>query len=721
MKFLFVVANLFLTLFIIPSHAASCTPGTLTNQAMVDAFPPDCDTVDGDLRIRGNGIVNLTALAPLKQVNGNVYLDRNANLSDISGLANLESISGYLRLRRNNQLANLDALAQLTSVGNYLRLDANANLDSISGLSSLSSLGGYIRINNNDKLTSLAGLTALTSTNNYINIAGNDMLASLDGLSSLGSIGGYLTINNNDKLTSLNGLSSLSSLGGRLRITNNDELASLDGLSSLATVGGYVFISNNTALTTIAALSKLTSINGYLRINNNDQLGDLSGLESLSTLGSSLYIQGHAQLANLDALAGLTAITGFLRLDGNAGLTSIEGLAGISSVGNYLRIRNNDALVSLDGLHNLYAVNNNVTIDRNDSLSACSALIPLVDSYDDASPGPGPAGSPPANAEVAVDVGGFIRLATNAANCNQVSEITDSALAPIVTQAFSPPTIGEGKISTLTYTVDYSASLVRATELEFTNLLPVELTVASPSNATHDCTAGTLTASGDKISATGGIVSGGMICTISVDVQASDPGTFVNQTGVKRFTLGESIPSSATLNVVTLARSYSGALPGGTSGSLSFTSDDPACSFESDPQFLSADTVTPAPPETLEFADGVVSFVIAGCQPGAAVEVTVDYGASLPSGSQYWKAGQPWKTLPASINGSSVTFTLVDGGAFDDDGLANGRIVDPSGAATTVALPVQPVPVNQPLPLALVTLLLALLGGISARKALASH
>jgi hypothetical protein len=129
-------------------------------------------------------------------------------------------------------------------------------------------------------------------------------------------------------------------------------------------------------------------------------------------------------------------------------------------------------------------------------------------------------------------------------------------------------------------------------------------------------------------------------------------------------------------------REYSGLLPSGATGTLSFVTDDGGCEFDGDPEFLSIDSIPAPAPPGLEPIDGVVQFTVTSCTPGATVAFTMDYGATVPEGSRYWKAGDTWREIPAAINGSQVEFSITDGGNFDADGLVNGQIVDPSGAAT---------------------------------------
>lgn len=129
---------------------------------------------------------------------------------------------------------------------------------------------------------------------------------------------------------------------------------------------------------------------------------------------------------------------------------------------------------------------------------------------------------------------------------------------------------------------------------------------------------------------------------------------------------------------------YSGTLPSGAAGTLSFTSSDSGCAFAeapNQPQFLTQASVTPAPPEGVSAIDGVVQFTIDGCAAGATVTISMDYGVSLPPGTTYWKAAAPsWYPITnATITGSVVQFSITDGGTGDDDDVA-GQITDPSGA-----------------------------------------
>jgi hypothetical protein len=123
----------------------------------------------------------------------------------------------------------------------------------------------------------------------------------------------------------------------------------------------------------------------------------------------------------------------------------------------------------------------------------------------------------------------------------------------------------------------------------------------------------------------------------------------------------------------------------------------------------------PVPPTTpgpgVAFPHGLVAFTLTGCTPGATVTVTITYPEPI-TGLVYWTFGPTaddatphWYTLPATVAGNTVSFTITDGGLGDADLTVNGTIVDPSGIGS---LP-PPIPtLSPPMLLALLSLFLAL-------------
>jgi hypothetical protein len=106
---------------------------------------------------------------------------------------------------------------------------------------------------------------------------------------------------------------------------------------------------------------------------------------------------------------------------------------------------------------------------------------------------------------------------------------------------------------------------------------------------------------------------------------------------------------------------------------------------------------SPAPPVGVTLPRGLVTFSVTGIGVGSTVQVKL-YVHGGPALTRYFKLQDgAWQdfTANASFSGTTVTLTLTDNGAGDDDALANGEILDPSGpaafAAVAVAAPADPV------------------------------
>lgn len=124
-------------------------------------------------------------------------------------------------------------------------------------------------------------------------------------------------------------------------------------------------------------------------------------------------------------------------------------------------------------------------------------------------------------------------------------------IAPVFSKAFAPDEIEAGSVSTLTFTIDNSASADPATGLDFTDAMPSEIVVADPASASTTCTGGSITAAvgTSTVAYTGGEVAAGATCTVQVDVTSSEEGAFVNTSGDLTSSLGNSGAAEATLTV----------------------------------------------------------------------------------------------------------------------------------------------------------------------------
>ncbi|MEL7248299.1 MAG: T9SS type A sorting domain-containing protein [Bacteroidota bacterium] len=269
---------LLLSLFVISAGSllAQCPSGNvnLSTQAEVDAYIatyPNCTEVNGSLLI------------------GPPF--GSSDITDLTGLEGLSTVSGTLRIQLNDSLVSLIGLDNLTSIGGFLLIDRNDALATLTGLESLTTVDGNLDIGGNRSLESLMGLENLASVGGYLSITGNNTLPSLTGLSGLSSVGGFLAINVNDNLLSLTGLSALTTVGGYVAIWSNGSLASLTGLESLTTIGGYLGLVGNSNLTNLASLENLdASAITDLSIQNSPQLSNCAVTSICDYLGIAMSI-----------------------------------------------------------------------------------------------------------------------------------------------------------------------------------------------------------------------------------------------------------------------------------------------------------------------------------------------------------------------------------------------------------------------------------------------
>ncbi|WP_435106650.1 InlB B-repeat-containing protein [Arhodomonas sp. AD133] len=107
--------------------------------------------------------------------------------------------------------------------------------------------------------------------------------------------------------------------------------------------------------------------------------------------------------------------------------------------------------------------------------------------------------------------------------------------------------------------------------------------------------------------------------------------------------------------------------------------------------YIAPENAGSPPPEGLEFPFGLFGFVLVDGEPGAKATVVITYPEPLPANTAYWKydlGADDWYELPPEhyqVSGNTVTLQLTDGGAGDQDGVADGRIVDPGGLVITQA------------------------------------
>ncbi len=350
----------------------------MLSQADVDSFPanyPQCSHIQGDVRICGSDITDLSGLSQITSVSGNLFIGDpmyggNPLLSDLGGLSNLEAVGGYLWVESNTLLFDFSGLSKLSSVKLGLTAINNQSLVGFSGLDQLKAIPGDLSIYENHSLLSLTGLENVISVTGDVDIYGNSLLTILTGLNGLTSIGGDLSIYDCPNLANLTGLENLTSVGGNLRLYDNYSLNSLNGLGSLNNVGIGMLLGPLPQLTNISALNNLNSV-GYLVCRGNPLLNSLAPLENINSV-DGLLISGCDLLTDLTGLDNLTMINGDLDIYYNNALAGITELNNVTSVNGYVRLFGNPLLTSLTGLDHVSAGSiSDLYIFQNPSLSKC--------------------------------------------------------------------------------------------------------------------------------------------------------------------------------------------------------------------------------------------------------------------------------------------------------------------------------------------------------------
>lgn len=85
-------------------------------QAQVDAWSPCVTTINGSVMISGYNITDLTPLANIQSITGNLNI-QYTGLSSLSGLDNLQLVGGTVTILFNSSLSSLFGLQNLTVVG----------------------------------------------------------------------------------------------------------------------------------------------------------------------------------------------------------------------------------------------------------------------------------------------------------------------------------------------------------------------------------------------------------------------------------------------------------------------------------------------------------------------------------------------------------------------------------------------------------------------------
>ena len=375
------------------------------------------ESVGSNFHLMNNKLENINGLSNLKSVGGYLYLQNN-QLTNLNGLNSLTSIGGNFNIEEN-QLTKLDGLTTLTSLGGYLALRANTNLTDISGVSNIQGKSAKLLYINPGQYTTKAseGSNFCSTTWDLRDPSGNiadDMTQvcesqepytpseldkfrdTLGKKCNMSSSTFYSNFNvdtgyyNGTISCSYKNLTDEDLLNFKFLkevkyyfYLNHNKLTNLDGLSNLRRVGRYFYLHNN-QLTNVDGLSKLESVGSYFRLDGN-KLTNVNGLSSLTSVGSHFYLNNN-QITNLNGLSSLTSVKNNFNIEENQ-LINLDGLSNLSSLGGSLALRGNTNLTDISGINNvqgsngklLYINSNQYTTKANGDSSFCSTTWDLRD------------------------------------------------------------------------------------------------------------------------------------------------------------------------------------------------------------------------------------------------------------------------------------------------------------------------------------------------------
>jgi hypothetical protein len=143
--------------------------------------------------------------------------------------------------------------------------------------------------------------------------------------------------------------------------------------------------------------------------------------------------------------------------------------------------------------------------------------------------------------------------------------LTVTPVAPTVTEAFSPTSVGENVASTLTITFGNTNGFA-LTQSSFTETVPTNLSIQTSPAPTTSCpgASGTLTSSASAVAMSGANIPANGSCSMTVSVKSATAGSYDNAIAANALSTasagGNSASASTSLTVTAPSKSGGGAL-----------------------------------------------------------------------------------------------------------------------------------------------------------------
>lgn len=386
----------------VEANCATCPTQAiiLSTQADIDNFAatyPGCKNFLFDIKVEGADITNLQGLAQIESSDAYLRIVNNPQLQSLAGLENLTATFQILTINNNPLLLNLQGLNSFTGGSIYL-LD-NDGLLSLDGLDSYTN-GKTTFVDFNDSLEDISALNVISNFNQYseVRLTNNPNVTecAIDAICAVINASGTVTVNNNGAgcenfsdvyevcvgcpygLITLTSQAEVDAFGINFPtcteanlIISGSDIVDLTPLQNITKT--KIVVQNNPLLTTLEGFNNVVDCNEIL-IRNNPLLTDVSALGNINSVYRVTVDQNNS-LQEITGWNSLTIANFGIEITQNEQLQSIEGLHNIT-YSDGLIIRENSSLENLNGLEGLTSTIN-IDIQENTSLENISALSNL--------------------------------------------------------------------------------------------------------------------------------------------------------------------------------------------------------------------------------------------------------------------------------------------------------------------------------------------------------
>jgi gliding motility-associated-like protein len=389
---------------------AQCPPSgdiELLSQSDIDNFVtefPNCDTIDGNLIIKGNTITNISGLKSLRIIKGHLKLEETS-ISNFTGLSFLTEVGGvYSEVRNNANLLSVE-LENLTKFDSYLSIGGNSNLTDIIGFENLDKMKS-IEISHNFNLQSIPKFSNLLTVES-LSVSENENMRIFDGFTNLECISEDFQIHGNDRLETIPKFNKVKTISGfSFRISLNPLLKDILGFESLEAVNCILIIDTNGWRNSEMPISSfpnlkeiqgslflkgaLSTVNGFNKLRNvggitisGTKAKEIVGFENLKEAGEIEIKEHFGFLTKVDAFHNLEVINGDFNLFNNRQLAEINGFEKVHTIKWDIQIGSNFELTNLDFFRSLINARgpfaDRMSIGFNPKLSDCTGIATLLE------------------------------------------------------------------------------------------------------------------------------------------------------------------------------------------------------------------------------------------------------------------------------------------------------------------------------------------------------